>query len=451
MTAGWAIALSAWIAAALWLHSRGAALSSDDALFFMNGVTRFSVLDFSPQFPGYPGYILMARAVAVLTDSPLASLGLLNALIMLALPWVAAWVAVRAGGGTAASIAFLLVLTQPLGPDMAQNLLSDGAGVLFVMLFVALVWTAPTCSHPRTRAFVAGMSLGWALACRPTNLSFALSTALGAAIAAPRTLWPVGCGAALVLIPVGAGLLIIEPLYPDEALRFIEGHAKLWGNTALSRADGESWTNSLVTEPTLALILAVQALATSALPWLGTRNTWTARFALCVGFWGHAIWIIGFQNPDNLRHLAPFFVTGATASALVIGQLTRLKPLIVLILGLQVSSLISSTQWNPSALPPARVAADWFAALPKNKDSILITNYGVHLLRDHLNDIRVYDAYYTASTSLAISQTSGPAWQLSAVQQNRIPAAIFPGRHIGERDLFLFHVTPADLLQSFDH
>ena len=46
-----------------WLLAFPVALDSDDALNFAHGVTRFSVLEFSPHFPGYPAFIWLARLI----------------------------------------------------------------------------------------------------------------------------------------------------------------------------------------------------------------------------------------------------------------------------------------------------------------------------------------------------------------------------------------------------
>ena len=53
-----------------WLFTFPVALDSDDALNFAHGVTRFSVLEFSPHFPGYPAFIWLARLINLAVDEP---------------------------------------------------------------------------------------------------------------------------------------------------------------------------------------------------------------------------------------------------------------------------------------------------------------------------------------------------------------------------------------------
>lgn len=285
---------------------------------------------------------------------------------------------------------------------------------------------------------MAGIALGWALACRPTNLCFASAAALGAVLAAPRLIWPVGCGAALVLIPVGIGMLIVEPLYPTEAARFIQGYAELWGNTALSRPDGEGWATRLRSSPLLAAILALNTIAVILLPLLGSGKDRVVRWSLGAAFLGHMPWIIGFQNPDNLRHLAPLFAVGAVAQAFVIAQLRYpLAPLFAAV-ALSASCLIISTLWHPAVPAPIQSAARMIAT---RGDTVLISSYGVQLLRKQLDATQVYDAYYTGTTSLAVSQATDPVFLLTTTDRSdAAPDEILPGRHIGERNLYLYQL-----------
>ena len=62
----WLLALLqlAWLG---WLLAFPVALDSDDALNFAHGVVRFSVLEFSPHFPGYPAFIWLATGRMPLT------------------------------------------------------------------------------------------------------------------------------------------------------------------------------------------------------------------------------------------------------------------------------------------------------------------------------------------------------------------------------------------------
>lgn len=438
-------ALAFWGGAALWVMGHPPALSSDDALFFLRGLTRFSILDFSPQFPGYPGFVVMGRGLAGWTGAPLSGLASLGATMALALPWIGGAIAYRASSGPMRGwmgiAAFLLLLTMPLGPDLALSLLSDGAGILFILLGLALLPRPPDRGHIWPLALAAGLALGWALACRPSNLVMALALAAGATAAAPRHLWPIWLGGLFVLVPVAATLLVLEPLYLTEAQRFTRGHAEIWGNVALSGANHSSWWDTARAHPLMSLTLCIEALAIIVLAMRGPPATRVIRWALAAGFLGHAVWILGFQNPESLRHLAPLMVLGPLGPALLLERTAAPQPLIpgaaLMLILMQTSTLMSNTNWESTTAPPLMRAAKAVQAEPEV--AILITNHGVELMRATLPDRRVHDAYYAGSAALAARLAEGPVWRLSSTPlPDRTPENYFAGRFIGERSMWLY-------------
>jgi len=289
----------------------------------------------------------------------------------------------------------------------------------------------------------AGMVLGWTLACRPTNLVLALAAAAGATGAAPRRLWPIWVGGTLVLAPTVAALFILEPLYLTEAARFIHGHATIWGNTALAGADQARWAATLAARPLLAAVLLAGALAASTLPLRAPADQRPVWLALAAAFWGHAIWIAGFQNPDNLRHLAPLLVLGGCAIGAGLCALPRPAAWAGLA---AVMALHSAIHWHgtapdPAALPPLQQAAAYVEAHPDRAEALLITNHGVEVMRAALPGLPVQDAYYTGAARLAARLAPGPVWRLSGTAlPGRDPVQHFPGRFPGERDLLLYRL-----------
>jgi len=90
----WLLALLqlAWLC---WLLTFPVALDSDDALNFAHGVVRFSVLEFSPHFPGYPAFIWLARLINLAVDDPAAAVQWASLLGTALIAPLAAWLAVR--------------------------------------------------------------------------------------------------------------------------------------------------------------------------------------------------------------------------------------------------------------------------------------------------------------------------------------------------------------------
>lgn len=379
----------------------------------------------------------MGRAVLAVTGDALVALSLLCATVVLAMPWVAARIAGNAAGPKAALLAFLLVWLHPLGPDLAFSLLSDGAGILFVLIFVALLPDNPQTSRTSRAALLAGIALGWALACRPSYLVLALAAGVGGTIAAPRSLWALWPGAGLVLGPVALGLLAIEPLYLVEGARFVEGHARIWGNTVLTDTLHQSWITTLLAHPFVLILLSVQTIAVISL--LLRRSSWKrpALLALGFGFTGHALWTIWFQNPNSLRHLVPLLVLGAIVLAIRVDHRGILAGVILA----SVLCLAGETTLSPQARPPLLSAARHISTKDGSADALLITNRGVQLMRSILTEVQVYDAYYSGDAALGAALATGDVWRLSGTPPKSTDnVVVLTGRFLGEPSLYLFAV-----------
>ncbi len=473
---GWAMAVALWLAAAAWIAAHPVTPGSDDALFLLRGLTRFSVLEFRPQFPGYPGMVAMGRLLLPFVPTPEAAMALLAAAIALALPAVSALVVARQHGvapwrSGAALAVFLAVLGQPLMPDLALSRLTDGAGILFVLVFLALLprgrapshgWRArgfrasalpssalPSSALPSSAlpssALPAGIALGWAAACRPSDAILILSVA-GGAIAAQPALWRgLGTGFALVIAPVAAFLLIHEPLYLREGLRFTEGHALIWGNTPFSDLPRPAtWPETVQRIPGGWLLLGLLALGALLALRRGGHQDRAARWATGAGFVGHALWTWGFQNPESLRHLAPLLVLGPVIWGL---QLPGLPARIVMgpVMGLGAAGLALTAAPDPRAAAPSQRVATWASAT----DATLATNEGVSLLRAALPNARIYDQHYRADAALGLQLAPGAAFRISyTALPGRRPAQVFPRRFAGEHTLYAYARPPADQISG---
>ena len=439
---GWIAAAACLFGAALWLSAIPPSLSSDDALFLLRSLTRFSILDFSPQFPGYPGTVAMGRLALIFTRDPLAALALTSAAIALAIPPAAAWLTWRITAAPWASLAaFFITLVGPLMPDLAASLLSDGAGILFLLIFLALL---PKDGEPvRLRLFLAGLALGWAAACRPSDAPLFAGAIVAVAFVRPRWAGLVALGVGAVLIPVATIVYALEgPLYFAEGIRFLSGHALIWGNTSLAPGAGqhESWQGTLAAVP-FAVPMAVLVLA-GIIAAVVLRGRSPALKALLAAFVAHAVFIVAFQNPDHLRHVAPLVVLGGVAfvSALAAPQFKRLRFVALAVLAAtEVASLAATGAISAAARPsPLASAISWIAAHPP---AALATNEGVFTLRAALPQSRVYDAHYAADAALGLASAAGPAYRLTGTPlAGTEPAAAFPARFPGERTLTLYAV-----------
>ncbi|MCB8838185.1 hypothetical protein [Aurantimonas sp. VKM B-3413] len=433
-------------ACAVFLFAHPAALSSDDALYFSRGLVRFSILDFSPQFPGYPGFIALGRLlVPVAGGDPVAALFDLSVLSALALPPLVAWTSFALTGRAAAALAgFVLALAQPLLPTLALSLLSDGTGLAFLLLFLALL------AASRGRAgtvFLAGIALGIAACCRPSYAALFAGALTGLAFTRPRDLVPAIAGALVVGIPALLFLLSREgTLLITEGLRFTLGHTLIWGNTVLAAAPAGGprggWWSAVAAIP-LGLPLAFATLVPPALALTRSGPRRPAIAATVGAFLGHLVWVLLMQNPDHLRHLAPLPFLSAILAGLLVAERRRVGTAIAaVLLALEILVSASNLGGNAFAGPPLARAAATLRAMPPG--SALATNEGVALLRTGLPQLRVYDMRYPADAAYGLGRAAGERLRLSTTRLSAGKVVReFPGRFSGEESLYLYRATDA--------
>lgn len=399
---------------AWWMLRQPVALSSDDALFFARGLEHFSVLEFSPHFPGYPGFIALGRLLRLFTGPAETALFLLSVLSALAIPPVCGWVAWRwTQDHRAALLAFVGALAQPLLPALGLDMLSDSSGLLFLLLFLGAV-TGPHWGG-------AGLLLGMAACCRPSYAVMILA-ALAVAAGSDRRRGPALVAGFTLICALAFGAVLAWEgwSYVDEGLRFMSGHTTVWGNTAFARSGSPAgWLTVAMAQPLLMVPLV-----------LGLRAAASAPRAAAAALIAGLAWTIALQNPDNLRHSAPVLVLAGLVA--VTGRTRLYAGLVVVTANLAV--LLPSTHWQPS-LPPLAAATQVLAA---EAAGTVITNHGVALLRRDLIGQRVMDAYYGADAAFAEANGSAPLWRLSSTPPiDAATSRAFTGRFLGERPLWL--------------
>ncbi|WP_445679923.1 hypothetical protein [Radicibacter daui] len=425
----WAALLLLHAAFAVWLLHHPPGLGSDDALFFANGLSRFSLAEFSPHFPGYPGFILLGRFAALLTGDAAAALRAVTLISTLSLPAAAAWCAAGFAPPDvrqeAAFSGWLLVLLLPLAPVLALSQLSDPAGLLFLLLALA-------CAV-RGRAFTAGLLLGVAFCCRPSYAPVMAALALAALVLDWRQGLRLIAGAALIALPAYGVVIVKEgPFFFEEALRFTEGHVTVWGHTAFS-ADSLSWRVALGAIPGALLLASLSTFASLwALAGADPQARW--RRALVMLWAVGTFWSLLMQNPDNLRHMAlPLLLALLLAASLPGAHARRsfTSGLLTLQAAIWLLAVNPATFWAA----PLDAAVRFLSSEPPGA---VATNYGVELLRAELPEQRIYDAWYAAHAAEGLRRAGG-GWRLTGTKPLADRhAASFPGRFPGERSLWLY-------------
>ncbi|AHE49120.1 hypothetical protein AH4AK4_1662 [Aeromonas hydrophila 4AK4] len=369
-----------------WLFTFPVALDSDDALNFAHGVVRFSVLEFSPHFPGYPAFIWLARLINLAVDDPAAAVQWASLLGTALIAPLAALLAVRIWQRPSLlTPVWLLVLALPLTPTLALSGLSDGPALA--------AWLGALLALQHRRIALTGLMLGLLLSLRPSYLVLALLPLwLG---------WQQKSERLKFLFPIAlVGLISLLFVwqadgwaYFGEGRRFTDGHFTLWGNTAAAHGDRLlSWARTFDKQLTPLWPLAVGALLVLPL-WQRSKDQAAALSPLWTLYWlALLLWTLFGQNPDNPRHLAPLTLLGIV---LLAGWLPRRGEVLVAVAGLL---LLAATFTLPH--PPAMVQA---ARLAEKTCPALVTQWGVRLLRE-TTTLPVTDGWYQGDAALALTQ-----------------------------------------------
>ncbi|KZK78844.1 hypothetical protein PsW64_04487 [Pseudovibrio sp. W64] len=394
---GWGAALFCYVTLSTWLLRHTPSIPSDDAYFFVNGTIRFSVLEFRPHFPGYPGFIVLSKLLVLMGLSAKQAVFYLSLFSALSLPPLAAWTTQAWGAShRGVLLAFFAVLTQPFLPLVALSMMSDATGIAFFLAALAFMG--------RGKPIRAGCFAGFALACRPSFIvpvALALITEWYLKKEARTKLFIASAGTLLVFF--GGVFLLEGEAYLIEALRFTEGHFTVWGNTSFEPTfEREGWLDAFEKEPiTLTSLLSLLLIA--ALAFL-TRPKLTP---LLIAAAAAVLWTLLAQNPENLRHvLLPAILL---VIWLVYSSGKWAKPALVLVIVLQLG-IWPQFLIKPVINSPLKQAADFLGQQPTGT---LVTNRGVFYLRASLPQHKIHDAFFSDSVEAGLqSQRHRPIWKL---------------------------------------
>ena len=422
----WLLALLqlAWLG---WLLTFPVALDSDDALNFAHGVVRFSVLEFSPHFPGYPAFIWLARLINLAGDEPARAVQWASLLGSSLLAPLAAFLAARLWQRPSLlAPAWLLVLALPLTPTLALSGLSDGPALA--------AWLGALLALQQRKIALAGLLLGLMLALRPSYFVLALLPLwLGMAQQGNRVRFVLP----IALVGLACLLFVWQAdgwAYFAEGRRFTDGHFTLWGNTAAAHGDRLlSWANTFNDQFTPLWPLLMGALLVLPL-WQRSKDHNPAPSVLWPLYWlVLLLWTLFGQNPDNPRHLAPITLLGL---GLLAGGLPRRGELTAM-LGALLLLLCTLT-------PPVAPAMTRAARLAEQTCPTLVTQWGGRLLRE-TTTLPGTDGWYRGDAALALTQ--------GACRLSRRPlgAEALPGPYDTLWFAPRFHAEPGLWLGIQDH
>lgn len=420
-----------WGFMAVWLLCFPASLSSDDALYFSRAMTRYSILDFAPHFPGYPVFVGLGRLIYSATDNPITALQLTTTYMALAIPLASAllvWILTESL--FRAAFGFILTLTMPVFACLALSGLSDGTGMVFFLLYLA---TIPRSKHNKPtviKGLTAGLLLGLALWSRP---SYGVILAVGflATISNSRFFVLTAIGSLAVSLPSFFFVLSHEGWgYFVEAQRFLTGHTMHWGNTAFATSSERiGWEQSIAKYPAIGMIILMMTVAAVA---AFQRRAEPIVSATLASFLCSLLWTSFMQNPENYRHLAPVFILGYVLLCCLPKRRTYVVGTVVVIaLNFQVVSTTHLLNPEPSVL---RQVADYLNS--DSHEGLLLTNRNTSYMRANLKMVRVKGV----SASIPVKDV-GHTYLLSGEESNASkPLIPCLSRFLGEQELCLYRV-----------
>jgi len=350
-----------------------------DSVNFASSLSRFDLAAQAPHFPGYPLYVLSARAFRALGFGEIHALALPGIVLAVAAVVSLAWVASRAGTGAGLGAAALFGFA-PVAILAGGSPTSDGAGVAALALVLALHAGRGAGETPRG-AVALGIAAALAIGIRP-SLAPAVAL-LWAAIPAGRRLAGIagaatGCAAWLLPMVALAG---VGP-FGAVASAFLAGHGGSWGGTVLSRPDlGERlhafgfdlfaanlalpwpglWTAGrlLVAAGAVALVTGVVRSKPAASPGDGAALDRRMLAVALLSAIAYGLWAFVGQNLDKPRHLLPLVPAVALGAAALLGSLRaswKAPALATLGAGLLVTAIPLALHQGRESAPGAAMA-----------------------------------------------------------------------------------------------
>jgi len=388
---------------ALFIFSYPPSFYNDDALFLSRGIDNFSVIDFSPHFPGYPFIILCGKFINLFISDSVYSLFILTSLCAIFLPLILFFYIKELQDEKTALIVFLLSLSSPYLNNLSLSLLSDSVGLFF--LFLGLYFLQIN------KYKTSGIVLSIAFFSRPSYLVFYIVGLLYISffkrVAIKELLISFGLTS---LFFISYLFLTNGMLYLYEAERFIFGHFTVWGTGQNTQV---SWFNNIFSFANIPFLLLFYALF----------NFDKKFLFLYVLFFSYVIWILFAQNPDNIRHMIP----AVFLAIIFISSILKEKYFIVFVL--IVFNLYISFSYKQKLAP-----ADQFIKYITENNRIIITNRSIEILSEKVQN-KVVDHYYINSANYL--KQNHKVYILSTEKDIGENYIEFKGRFIGEHSLNL--------------
>lgn len=390
---------------AFFIFSYPPSFYNDDSLFLVNGIEYYSIIDFSPHFPGYPALIILGKILNFFLNDSKLSLFILTALSAVLTPMVIFFLVEKIVNKKAALIAFLLTISSNYLLNLSLTMLSDSVGIFFFFLALYLLEI--------NKNKMAGLLFSVALFTRPSYIILFVVGFIYLLIRKKDSLKHILIYFFLGLI-FFLGFIVMQEgqLYFIEAKRFIFGHFSIWGTGQNSKI---TWLSNLFSFINLPYLLLVFCFFKPP-----------AHLRLyCSFFLVYLVWILLAQNPDNIRHMIPLIIMGNILLSQFLSKYNTTYTYLIVIFNLFFFNNLSV-----KTSPIEHILSDI-----KKENSTIITNRGVEFFRK-FQDNPVVDNYYAHSSKFIKMQ--GNTYTISASKLQRKPFQTYKGRFVGEPSYYLY-------------
>lgn len=376
---------------------------NDDSLFLANGIDNFSIIDFSPHFPGYVSLILLGKFFNIFLNDSKESLFLLTSLSAIFLPLVIFIYVKKLKDEKSAFIAFLFIVTSIYTLNISLSMLSESVSLLF--FFLALYFLEDK------RYKGSGVLLAIAFFARPSYLIFYIVGLLYILLFKKEAVKNILSSFFLIsfifllYIFLSNGMLFIY-----EANRFILGHFTLWGTGQTSQF---TWSSNIFRFENIVFVFLPLAFI-----------KFDKKFLLIyLLFFVYFLWMIFAQNPENLRHIVPLVLF---SFILLSNVLTKHHKVVALMVLFNIFTLFSySNKLSP---------IDQIIKEIKDEKRVILTNRSIEILKLSLKN-RVFDKYYINSSNYYLKNKK--VYLISTIKPKDKNYKVFKGRFLGERDYYL--------------
>lgn len=376
---------------------------NDDSLFLAKGIDNFSIIDFSPHFPGYVSIVLLGKFLNIFLNDSKESLFILTALYGAFTPLVVFAYVKKLKDDKTAFVAFLLTISSVYILNISLSMLSESVGLFF--FFLGLYF------FEINKYKSSGVIFSIAFFSRPSYLIFYIVGLVYVYFFKKDALKDILIAfffmafIFLIYIFLSNGMLFIY-----EAKRFIFGHFTLWGTGQNSDI---SWVSNIFRYENIVYIL---------LPLVFIK--FDKKFLLIlVLFISYFLWLIFAQNPENMRHLVPLSIF---ASILLSSVLVNYHKIIITIFVFNIYILFTYTNKHSPI--------DQIITEIKDEKKIVISNRSIEILRASIKN-RVFDKYYINSSKYYFQNKK--VYMITTIRPKEKKYKVFKGRFLGERDYYL--------------